>query len=41
VNVFVGLWLPSTSGRMKVRNPEVVRTDGNDRVLLVQLPVAG
>ena len=41
VNVFVGLWLPSTSGRMKVRNPEVVRTDGNDRVLLVQIPVAG
>ena len=41
VNVFVGLWLPSTNARMKVRNPEVVRTDGNDRVLLVQLPVAG
>src|SRR5215469_6509225 len=41
VNVFVGLWLPSTNGRMKVRNPEVVRTDGNDRVLLVQLPVTG
>ena len=41
VNVFVGLWLPSTNARMKVRNPEVVRTDGNDRVLLVQLPVVG
>ena len=41
VNVFVGLWLPSTNARMKVRNPETVRTDGNDRVLLVQLPVAG
>jgi hypothetical protein len=41
VNVFVGLWLPSTNARMKVRNPEAVRTDGNDRVLLVQLPVAG
>ena len=25
---------------MKVKNPEAVRTDGNDRVLLVQLPVA-
>jgi hypothetical protein len=41
VNVFVGLWLPSTNARMKVRNPEAVRTDGNDRVLLVQLPVTG
>ncbi len=41
VNVFVGLWLPSTNARMKVRNPEAVRTDGSDRVLLVQLPVVG
>jgi hypothetical protein len=41
VNVFVGMWLPTTNARMKVRNPEVVRTDGNDRVLLVQLPVVG
>jgi hypothetical protein len=41
VNVFVGLWLPRTNERMKVRNPESVRTDGNDRVLLVQLPVVG
>jgi hypothetical protein len=39
VNIFVGLWLPRTEARMKVRNPEAVRTDGNDRVLLVQLPV--
>lgn len=41
VNVFVGMWLPTTNARMKVRNPETVRTDGNDRVLLVQLPVVG
>ena len=41
VNVFVGMWQPTTNARMKVRNPDVVRTDGNDRVLLVQLPVAG
>jgi hypothetical protein len=41
VNVFVGLWQPTTNARMKVRNPEAVRTDGNDRVLLVQLPVVG
>lgn len=41
VNVFVGLWLPATSARMKVKNPETVRTDGSDRVLLAQLPVAG
>jgi hypothetical protein len=41
VNIFVGLWQPTTNARMKVRNPEAVRTDGNDRVLLVQLPVVG
>ena len=41
VNVFVGLWLPTTNMRMKVKNPDAVRTDGNDRVLLVQLPVGG
>ncbi|HET6983901.1 MAG TPA: hypothetical protein VFI53_17295 [Myxococcaceae bacterium] len=41
VNIFVGMWLPGTNARMKVKNPESVRTDGNDRVLLVQLPVAG
>jgi hypothetical protein len=41
VNVYVGLWLPRTEERIKVRNPQTVRTDGNDRVLLVQLPVGG
>jgi hypothetical protein len=41
VNVFVGLWLPTSNARMKVRNAETLRTDGNDRVLLVQLPVTG
>ncbi len=41
VIVFVGLWLPSTNARMPVRNPDAVRTDGNNRVLLVQLPVVG
>jgi hypothetical protein len=41
VNIYVGLWLPRTEERMKVRNPQTVRTDGSDRVLLVQLPVTG
>ena len=41
VYVFVGLWLPGSNARMKVRNPETVRTDGNDRILLAQLPVMG
>ena len=41
VNVYVGLWQPGTNARIKVRNPEAVRTDGSDRVLLAQLPVAG
>jgi len=41
VNIYVGLWLPRTEERMPIRNPQAVRTDGNNRVLLVQLPVAG
>jgi hypothetical protein len=41
VYVFVGLWLPGSNARMKIRNPESVRTDGNDRILLAQLPVVG
>src|SRR5215471_15397273 len=41
VYVFVGLWLPGSNARMKVRNPEAIRTDGNDRILLAQLPVVG
>ena len=41
VNVYVGLWLPRTEERIQVRNPQLVRTDGNNRVLLVQLPVQG
>lgn len=39
-NIYVGLWLPGSEARMKVRNPQAVRTDGSDRILLVQLPVA-
>lgn len=40
VNVWTGMWNPKSGDRMKVGNAEGVRHDGNDRVLLVQLPVA-
>ncbi|MGQ0504492.1 MAG: hypothetical protein ACT4TC_04165 [Myxococcaceae bacterium] len=39
LNLFIGLWDPATDARMKVSNPEAVRHDGNNRVLLAQLPV--
>jgi hypothetical protein len=37
--LFVGLWDPKTDSRMKVTNPEAVRTDGKDRILLAEIPV--
>jgi hypothetical protein len=40
VNVWTGLWNPKSGERMKVGNAEGVRHDGQDRVLLVQLPVS-
>jgi hypothetical protein len=40
VNLLFGFWQPETDTRLKLSNPQVVRSDGKDRVLLVQLPVA-
>jgi hypothetical protein len=40
VNVWLGFWHPETDSRLELRNPEVVRNDGSNRVLLAQLPVA-
>lgn len=39
-NLWVGLWEPASNTRLKLMNPEQVRNDGNDRLLLVQIPVA-
>jgi hypothetical protein len=40
VNLWMGLWEPRTDTRLKLTNPEGVRNDGKDRILLVQVPVA-
>ena len=40
VNLLFGFWQPETDTRLKLSNPQAVRSDGRDRVLLAQLPVA-
>lgn len=39
INVWTGLWVPKTERRLSVGNAEGVRHDGDNRVLLIQLPV--
>lgn len=39
LNVYLGLWDPKTDGRMKLKNPDKVRSDGNNRILVAQIPV--
>ena len=39
LNVWMGLWHAATDTRLKLRNPEKVRNDGRDRVLLITLPI--
>ena len=36
----LGLWEPRTDSRLRLTNPETVRNDGKDRILLGQVPVA-
>jgi hypothetical protein len=40
LNIWMGLWEPRSDTRMKLMNPELVRNDGKDRILLAQVPVA-
>jgi hypothetical protein len=40
INIWLGLWEPRTDTRLKLLNPELVRNDGKDRILLAQVPVA-
>jgi hypothetical protein len=40
LNIWMGLWEPRSDTRLKLLNPEVVRNDGKDRILLAQVPVA-
>ncbi|MBF5044291.1 hypothetical protein FGE12_17970 [Aggregicoccus sp. 17bor-14] len=40
VNLLFGFWQPETDTRLRLSNPQAVRSDGKDRVLLAQVPVA-
>ena len=41
LTILTGFWDPKNDQRMVVKNPEAVRHDGNNRVMLGQIPVAG
>lgn len=40
LNIWLGLWEPRTDSRLRLTNPDAVRNDGKDRILLGQVPVA-
>lgn len=40
INVLLGFWDPRTDARAKIVNAEQVRTDGHDRLLVANFPVA-
>lgn len=40
VNVLLGLWDPRTDQRLILRNGDNVRSDGNNRILIAQIPLA-
>jgi len=39
LNLWAGLWEPQADVRLTLRNPDSVKNDGNNRVLVAQLPV--
>ena len=39
LTIYIGFWDPKNDSRMVVKNPEAVRHDGNNRVMLAQIPV--
>jgi hypothetical protein len=39
LNVWVGLWDPKTDLRLPLKNKDKVTNDGNNRILLAQIPV--
>ena len=41
LTILTGFWDPKTDGRMVVKNPDAVRHDGNNRVMLATIPVTG
>jgi len=40
LNLWAGLWEPQADVRLALRNPSSVRNDGNNRVLVAELPIA-
>lgn len=40
INLWMGFWDPKTDGRLRLKNPDAVRNDGQNRILLMQIPVA-
>jgi hypothetical protein len=40
LSVLVGFWDPKTDQRLILANPDAVRNDGQNRILLAQVPVA-
>ena len=40
VTLWMGLWEPRSDTRLKLMNPDAVRHDGKDRILLAQIAVA-
>src|SRR5207248_3278791 len=39
LNLFMGLWDPKTDARLKLKNVDKVRSDGNNRILVAQIPL--
>lgn len=39
LNLLIGFWDPKTDERLPLRNPDKVRSDGNNRILLAQIPI--
>jgi hypothetical protein len=40
VNVWAGLWEPQADVRLRLLNPDTVKNDGSNRVLVAQVPIA-
>lgn len=40
LNVWGGFWEPRTDSRLRLKNVDQVRNDGNNRILFAQVPVA-
>jgi len=41
LNIWIGLWEPVSDTRLRLSNPESVKNDGKNRILLAQVPIGG